>query len=126
MSSAFGTELGQLELTTREVGNAAGQMVTHAKQLQAAVDFINRWQGEAADVFRSSMGINTAEVNRLANQAEIMAGNLGQTAQGVMAQESEAARQMNNAQGANAQAAPAQDGGATLASSGLSSPLNFT
>jgi uncharacterized protein YukE len=99
MSSPFRTDLDQLQVTTRRVSDTVSTMLTHARELRAAIDFVNRWQGQAADAFRSTMGVNTGQLDRLVSQLELMAAGLNETNQGVVAHESDGARKMTATQG---------------------------
>jgi uncharacterized protein YukE len=102
MSSPFRTDLDQLQTTTVRVRGAVDSMLTNARELRVAVDFVNRWQGEAANAFRNTMGVNTVQLDKLVTQLENMAQGLNETTQGVTAQDSDGAKQMTSAQGAGA------------------------
>jgi len=98
----FEANVDQMQLTTRQVGNTVESMLNHAKELQAAVEFVNRWQGDAANAFRATMGINTTALNNLVQALQRLADNLGTTTQGVVAHEADSATQINATQDAGA------------------------
>lgn len=98
----FKTDLNQLQATTVRARSTVDAMLTNAKELQAAVDFVNRWQGEAANAFRGTMGVNTGQLTTLVNQLEKMAQSLQQTTDGVATHDTEGAKKMTATQGQGA------------------------
>jgi uncharacterized protein YukE len=94
MSSPFGTDLDQLQVTTTRARGTIDAMIVNARELRAAVDFVARWQGSAGDAFRGTMTFNSVELDKLIAQLEKMAQNLQHTADGVATRDSDGAKQL--------------------------------
>jgi uncharacterized protein YukE len=90
----FKTDQEQMAFTVTRVQGTVEQMQNQAKRLIGAVDAVTRWQGETANAFRSTMGINTTELGRLVEKLNLMHQGLNETLQGVVAQEARGKQQM--------------------------------
>lgn len=94
---AFKTDTERLAVTVMRVRETVEKMQAQSKVLIGAVDTVNRWQGETADAFRATMGLSTAELQKLGTRLDTMHQGLNEALQGVNAQEARGKAQMNSA-----------------------------
>jgi len=95
--ATFKTDTDQLAVTVTRVNGTVEQMQTQAKALISAVDTVNRWQGETAEAFRATMGLNTGELQKLGTRLDTMHQGLSKSLTGVVAQEARGKQQMGSA-----------------------------
>lgn len=108
MSSAFGTNLSQLQTSSVDTKAAVGDMLTYARAIKEVVEVdLAGWDGDAKASFLNGMGLNLPELQKLNNSLENMALNLGLTLEGVTAHEANAAKNVGAAaQGEGPRALP--------------------